>query len=525
MKVNFTRMMRQIVRAHGSLDALVNVERDRRYTFAELHQLTNRIVNMMRARLGLVRGTSYLCILENDNLSLLHAWTILKGDAAAVLTNLHDTYDEHLWQLDFINPRVIFLEAGLVDRYYGAMRERGITIVTMDPLPEPRQGVEYFWDLLNGASDADPDVENDAHEDVLIYRFTGGTTGRGKCAQYTTDIWLGCRDAFYIEAENPFFVGARSLQIAPLSHGAALTVLPLAFRGGCLVTHNLPNLVSWCETVEKERITTATLVPTMMYRLLELEEAGRFDLSTLEFLFYGAAPISPAKLTQLQARFGNIFVQVYGATECFQGISTLARAQHLPEADGSLPHLASAGRISTAVEVRIVDDEGNDLPDGETGEVWMRARTTISGYYNNPEGTAAEFENGFWKSGDLGYRDAEGFLFIVDRKKDMIITGGFNVYAIEVEAALDSHPDVTMSAVVGVPHPEWGEAIHAEVVLASGSTLSEEALIAHAREKLSRHKTPKTVRFVDALPLSAAHKVLRRVVREKYWQDQASRVG
>lgn len=525
MKVNFTRMMWQIVRAHGPNEALVNVERGRRYSFAELHLLTNRIVNMMRGKLGLVRGTSYLYLLENDNLSLLHAWTILKGDAAAVLTNLHDTYDEHLWQMDWICPRVAFVEAGLVDRYYDAMRARGMTIVTMDPLPQPREGVEYFWDLLEGVADIDPDVENDAHTDVLIYRFTGGTTGRGKCAQYTTDIWLGCRDAFYIEDENPFREGARSLQIAPLSHGAALTVLPLLFRGGCLVTHNQPDLIKWCCTVERERITTATLVPTMLYRLLELGEAAQYDLSSLGFLYYGAAPMSAAKLALLQARFGNIFVQVYGATECFQSISTLARAQHLPDADGTMRHLSSAGRVSAGVEVRIVDDEGNDLPDGETGEVWMRARTTIPGYYKNPEGTAAEFTDGFWKSGDLGYRDAEGFLFIVDRKKDMIITGGFNVYAIEVEGALDSHPDVTMSAVVGVPHPEWGEAIHAEVVRAEGSSLSEAELIDYARAKLSRHKAPKTVSFVAALPLSAAHKVLRRVVREKYWQNHASRVA
>ncbi|MEJ6009395.1 class I adenylate-forming enzyme family protein [Novosphingobium aquae] len=525
MKVNFTRMMRQIVRSHGALEALVNVERGRRYTYSQLHQLTNRIVNMMRGKLGLVRGTSYIYLLENDNLSLLHAWTILKGDAAAVLTNLHDTYDEHLWQMDWIGPKVAFVEAGLVDRYYDAMCARGIAIVTMDPLPTPRDGVAYFWDLLEGVAETDPDVENDAHDDVLIYRFTGGTTGRGKCAQYTTDIWLACRDAFYIEDENPFRVGARSLQIAPLSHGAALTVLPLMFRGGCLVTHNLPDLVSWCRTVEQERITTATLVPTMLYRLLELAEAAQYDLSSLGFIYYGAAPMSAAKLTQLQARFGNIFIQVYGATECFQSISTLARAQHLPEPDGSMPHLSSAGRISAAVEVRIVDDGGNDLPDGATGEVWMRARTTIPGYYKNPEGTASEFENGFWKSGDLGYRDAEGFLFIVDRKKDMIITGGFNVYAIEVEGALDSHPDVTMSAVVGIPHPEWGEAIHAEVVVISGSSVSEADLIEHARARLSRHKAPKSISFVEALPLSAAHKVLRRVVREKYWKDQASRVA
>ncbi len=525
MKVNFTRMMRQAVRTYGSKEALVNVERNRRYSFEELHRLSNRIVNMMRERLGLIRETSYLCLLENDNLSLLHAWTLLKGDAAAVLTNLHDSYDDHLWQADWISPKVAFLETGLVDRYYDAFHSRGIAMVAMDPLPEPREGVEYFWNLLDGVSDADPDVENDAHNDILIYRFTGGTTSRGKCAQYTTDIWLGTCDALYADEDNLFSETTRSMQLAPLSHGAATGVLPVFFRGGALITQNAPDLVAWCRNVEAERATLATLVPTMLYRLLELEAATDFDLSSLETIFYGAAPISPSKLEQLQARFGNVFVQVYGATECFQPVGMLAKRDHLPDANGSLAHLASAGRIARGIEVRITDDDGKDVPDGSVGEIWVRARTTIPGYYGNPEGTAQEFENGFWKSGDLGYRDERGFLYIVDRKKDMIITGGFNVYAIEVESALNTHPAVLMSAVVGVPHAEWGEAVHAEIMLKEGCEASEGELIDHARQKLGKHKVPKTVKLVAALPLSPAHKVLRRVVRDQYWSSANRHVG
>jgi fatty-acyl-CoA synthase len=525
MKVNFTRMMRQVVRIYGPKEALVNFERNRRYSFEELHQLTNRIVNMMRGKLGLTRGTSYLCLLENDNLSLLHAWTLLKGDAAAVLTNLHDAYDEHLWQADWINPKVAFIETALIDRYYQAFRDRGILIVAMDPLSAPRDGVEYFWDLLDGVSDADPDVENDAHEDILLYRFTGGTTGRGKCAQYSPDIWLGTSDSFYAEEDALFRETTRSLQLAPLSHGAAIGVLPVFFRGGTLITMNLPDLSAWCRAVEAERVTLGTLVPTMLYRLLELGAADDHDLSSLETIFYGAAPISPSKLEQLQARFGNVFVQVYGATECFQPVALLAKRDHLPDASGSLAHLASAGRVARGVEMRVVDDDGNDVPDGSVGEIWVRARTTITGYYRNPEGTAQEFENGFWKSGDLGYRDQRGFLYIVDRKKDMIITGGFNVYAIEVEGALNTHPAVLMSAVVGIPHPDWGEAVHAEIMLKEGSAASEGELIDHARQKLGKHKVPKSIKLVGELPLSAAHKVLRRVVRDKYWSKTERHVG
>jgi acyl-CoA synthetase (AMP-forming)/AMP-acid ligase II len=157
------------------------------------------------------------------------------------------------------------------------------------------------------------------------------------------------------------------------------------------------------------------------------------------------------------------------------------------------------------------------LPVGTTGEIWLCTRATINGYYANPEGMAAEFVNGFWKSGDLGYVDDGGYLFIVDRKKDMIITGGFNVYAVEVEAALAAHPAVLMSAVIGVPHADWGEAVHAEVILREDMMVSDDELIAHVKTRLGSYKTPKTIRFVDGLPLSPVGKVLRRHVKEPYW--------
>src|SRR5262249_44292181 len=193
------------------------------------------------------------------------------------------------------------------------------------------------------------------------------------------------------------------------------------------------------------------MLPTLMYRLLDLPEASEHDLSSFHTCPYGGAPMSPAKLEQLRQRFGDIFQQGYGATECQQVVTMLTKADHAaPDAK-----LGSCGRVSPGVELKIVDDEGKEVAPGVTGELWVRSRAAIAGYYNNPESTSAEFHDGFWKSGDLGFVDAEGFLFIVDRKKDMIISGGFNVYAIEVEAALNSHPAVASSAVVGVPHEEW----------------------------------------------------------------------
>jgi acyl-CoA synthetase (AMP-forming)/AMP-acid ligase II len=168
----------------------------------------------------------------------------------------------------------------------------------------------------------------------------------------------------------------------------------------------------------------------------------------------------------------------------------------------------------------IMDDQNKPVPPGVAGEIWLRTRATIKGYFGNPEGTAAEFADGFWKSGDLGYLDEDGYLFLVDRKKDMIISGGFNVYAIEVEAALAQHPAVLMSAVVGVPHREWGEAVHAEVVLRDTMSVSDSELIAHVKKKIGSYKAPKSIVLVEQLPLSPVGKVLRRKVRQRYWEGQ-----
>ncbi|MCY1227055.1 Long-chain-fatty-acid--CoA ligase FadD13 [compost metagenome] len=524
MQINFARLMAQIAVRWGDREALVNLERQRRYTHRELHALTNRIVNMMREQLALRRGDTYLCILDNDNLSLLHSWTVLKGEAAAAFTNLRDSIDEHRWQVDFMRPKVVFLENDLLARYYPMLRDFGVTVVCMDPVPvefAQAEGLRYFWDLMEGVSENDPGVESDIHADPLLYRFTGGTTGKSKCAQYTMDNWLACRDAFFAEAEHAIHPDSRVLHMAPISHGSGLYFLPTLFRGGCTITQNVPDLKAWCRNIEAERATVGALVPTLLYWLLDLPEAAEHDLSSLQTIYYGAAPISPSKLERLQARFGNIFLQIYGSTECLQPVALLPKGDHVAGAG----HLASAGRLATTAELIVVDDNGECLPAGKTGEIWIRSRATISGYFRNPEGTAAEFVNGFWKSGDLGYVDELGFLYIVDRKKDMIITGGFNVYAIEVEAALNAHPAVSNSTVVGIPHEEWGEAVHAEVMLKAGEQITDDELIEHVKGMLGRYKAPKTVTFVNALPVSAVGKVLRRQVRDKYWQSQARRVS
>ena len=528
MKIDFSIISECLADAFGEREAIVNIERNRRYSFREYHGLTNRIVNMMHTRLGIDHGDFYLCILENDNLSLTSYYTAFKGKGCVCYTNYRDSLDEHAWQVDYVKPKAVFMETKLLPTHHQMLRERGVTIVCMDSLADGSdeyEGVLYFWELLDGVSDANPNVEHDDREDTLALRFTGGTTGKGRCAAYSIDNWLMCRDSFYALPEPLWYPDVRFLHMAPLSHGSGMMSLPTLFRGACTVTMNVPDLAALCRNIEAERITSTFLVPTILYRLLDLPEAQAADLSTLDTVYYGAAPMSPTKLKLLQKSFGNIFVQLYGATEHAAVSLSLPKYAHRAETADQEAQLAAAGLPLPGVEILIMNDDGSPVAQGEIGEIWIRSRAICLGYYLNPEGTAKEFEKGYWKSADMGYMDQKGFVYIVDRKKDMIISGGFNIYATEVEAAINAHPDVLMSAVIGVPHEDWGEAVHAEVVLREGLTLEPDELIAFVKAGLGKYKAPKTVKFTDELPVSAVGKVLRRQVRKKYWEASGRQVA
>lgn len=525
MKMNFCRVMRQLALRHREREAIVNVERNRRYTYAEYHRLTNRIANAMRSALNIDAGDNFLVILENDNIALLQFPTVFKQRGTVAYTNLRDSIEEHAWQVQQVRPKVVFLETGLLDGYYDMLRAQGCTIVVMDAPVGARPGVCFFWDLVEATSEEDNDVEIDTITDIPILRFTGGTTGRGKCAMYTADNFLACADSARAHSELELGHHTRMLHVAPLSHGTALLFYPTFFGGGTNLTQNQLDLKKWREVVESEGVTHSFLVPTILYRLLEMQRAQPLNLSSLTTVVYGAAPMSPSKLAELVQSFGNIFVQGYAATEVPMMVSMLDKSEHDAGSECGRQRLSSAGRVMPGVEVFVTDGDGRSLTPGETGEIRIRCRGVIPGYYENPDITAAEFTDGIWKSGDLGYIDPDGFLYIVDRLKDMIISGGFNVYAVEVESALSSHPAVLMSAVVGIPHPEWGEAVHAEILLRQGAQTTADELIAHAKKQIGSYKAPKSVSFVSELPLSAVGKVLRRKVRDHYWRDEVRKVG
>ena len=526
MKVNFGKLLFNQVQQCGDKTALVNIERNRSYTFKELHSITNQVCNMMKNQFDMGFGDVYVNLLENDNNSLLSHW-LWKGEATGAWLNYRDAFDEHIYQVDYVNPKIVFVENAVLEKehYYEAFKERNIAIIVMDKPEKEMSGVHYLWDLLENESDAETNVEYDKDQHIVLYRFTGGTTGRGKCAMYTLRNKLGAMQQAYAYTEELFRENAKFIHVTPLSHASSLIVLPIYFKGGTNYTINLPDLELLCKTIQENKLTSTFVVPTLLYRLLELGLESKYDLTSLERVFYGASPMSPSKLEDLQSKFGNIFIQGYGSTEAWPLIMVLGRKDHIIETDDDRKRLSSAGRPLPGVELSIMDEEGKEMPFGEIGEIWIRSESVIQGYYSAPEETAFGFsEGGHWKSGDLGYMDENGYVYIVDRKKDMIITGGFNVYAVEVENVINSHPAVYQSVVVGIPHEKWGETVVAEIVLKEGQKVTDVELAGFMKDKIGSYKIPKLFNFVDELPVTTVGKVLRRFVRDKYWKETARNV-
>jgi acyl-CoA synthetase (AMP-forming)/AMP-acid ligase II len=275
------------------------------------------------------------------------------------------------------------------------------------------------------------------------------------------------------------------------------------------------------QVIGLERVNSMLLVPTMIQSVLDHPQLGEHDLSSLKQILYGASPISEALLDRALAAFPGVeFAQGYGMTELSSAVSFLSGYSHTP-AGRAAGKLRSAGQAICGVDVRILDSQGCELVRGKVGEIVVRSPGMMLGYWNQPEETGRALRGGWMHTGDAGYLDEDGYLFIVDRLKDMIITGGENVYSVEVENALASHPAVAACAVLGLPDEKWGEAVHAVVVLKEGARASDEDLRLHCRALIAGYKCPRSIEFRSSLPLSAAGKLLKFKLREEYLKDQA----
>jgi acyl-CoA synthetase (AMP-forming)/AMP-acid ligase II len=469
-------------------------------SFKELHERVRNIAAALAAK-GFAAGDRLALLLPNspEYIELVYACSWLGVTAVP------------------INAR---LSAAEIDRVLLDAKPRGL--VRNSSLPKP--AVQLPWQLV---FDEEPlDVRNDSCPDpvydpeaILVLIYTSGTTGRPKGVMVTHanilanvdhfNYWMGYREGgVYLHAAPIFHIADFPAMFAAPAFGARQVTIPRFSPQG------------FCELLQRERVTHTVLVPTMLNLLTQMPEAKPYDLSSLEVLAYGGSPMAPELVRRTRKLLPNVkLFQCYGLSET--GFLTGLEDQEHVESK-----LLSCGRPCPGIDLRVEDETGKEVEVGQRGELVARGANVMRGYWNDPQDTALAFRNGMFRTGDIGYQDSDGYFYVLDRLKDMIVTGGENVYSGEVEAVIYKHPAVREVAVFGIPDRQWGELVMACVVLKPAMALSANELTSHCRQFLANYKIPRRVEFSDnELPKSGSGKILKRILRDRFWVNQERAVG
>jgi len=486
---------------------------ERRFTWQQFLERTARVASVLRAHGVKPDDRVGLLALNSDRWLEVMAGTWWAG-AGLNPVNTRWTAAEVAFSLDDCATELLFVDdasAPLVPQ----LRQLSSSLKTVIHIGEgaaPAGALAY--EALMSAAEPIPDAH--AGDDTLagVY-YTGGTTGFPKGVMLTHQGLLS--NALGNLLDLPYDADEVVLAAAPLFHQAGMCIVIRALvRLSQVVVVPAFQPEPVMDAIQTHHVTFTLLVPTMIQMLIDHEAFERYDLSSLRKVLYGASPVSEGLLIRMLEKLPAVrFTQGYGMTETSGPYTILAPYYHTPQ--GRNPdRLRAAGRPMWGMEVRVVDSEGRDLPPGQVGEIVARGTCIMKGYWNRPEETAAALRDGWLYSGDGGYLDEEGFIFLVDRVKDMIVSGGENVYSTEVENAISKHPAVASCAVIGIPHERWIEAVHAVVVLKKDAQLSAEELRAHCKTLIANYKCPTSVEFRAALPVSGAGKVLKHVLREPF---------
>jgi acyl-CoA synthetase (AMP-forming)/AMP-acid ligase II len=433
----------------------------------------------------------------------------LAGYIAATI-NFRLAQEEVKFVISDSAPRVLFFEAKYAELLADLKSHLETVEVYVCIGNGPAWAVNYESFVESGDLQGPPC--RSTPDDVAHLIYTSGTTGRPKgcmlaqresvwkCAMHVGDMGITPSDRMLLMMPL-FHVGAKSMQSA------------MQYGGGCVILHSAFDATSVIKSIQDDSVTHLHLAPTMLQTLLENIEAETFERSQLRLICYSAAPMPVPVLRRGLSVFGDVFHQIYGQTE---GICTvLLRSQHRLENARDLQRLTSVGQPIPGVEVVVVDNDGTECPVGTAGEIIYRGGSTFRGYWNDSVKTYETLRDGWCYSGDIGRFDEDGFLYIVDRRKDMIISGGENIYSKEVEEALQSHPDVVEVAVFGIPDPKWGEAVCAVIVVTTGSSVSDVALIEHCQARIASYKKPKVIKFAAALPKTVNGKMDKQAIRSQ----------
>jgi len=499
------------------------IQDDQQFSFQEVGERSCRIANKLLS-LNFPKETKGAVWSGNDVGSWICTLALWRANMAWIPVNARNSVEDNHYLLETFDCEVLFYQAQF-DSAINELRER---------LPKVKH-----WICIDSEETADPslcswiaeqpstrpEIQVDL-DDMIWLGSTGGTTGKPKGVMNThrtvqTAMAHMLLNAPYSADEKPV-----NLAAAPMTHTAGILSLPTTMRGGTVVVLSKPDPQLMLAAIARHRVTELFLPPTVIYRLLDIPELNKkVDLSSLKYFYYGAAPMSVEKLKLALQVFGPVMSGGYVQTEAPGTISALPPTEHFIAGKvGDDERLSSVGRPNPLIRVEMMSDDNKILPRGETGEICVRGDLVMKGYYKDPAKTAEAITDGWLHTGDVGYIDSGGFLHITDRKRDMIISGGFNVYPSEVEQVIWGHPAVQDCAVIGVPNEKWGESVKAVIELNAGQSVSAEEIIALCKDKLGSVKAPKSVDFIAQLPRSTAGKVLKKELRAQYWQESDRKI-
>jgi len=500
-------------------DHIAVADSQRRVTYAQLECRSNRLASAL-GTLGVGIG-EHVAILAANRVELVEAEVALyKAAMVKVPINARLSVDEVVRVLEDSCSVALITDARFAQAL--AARRTELPLLRQLIVLEGEGGDLGYAALLERGSEA-PLGLDPADDALAVLHYTSGSSGVLKAAMLS----FGNRKALVRKSiaspTRRSAPGDVMAHVGPITHASGMQIMPLLAVGACNLLLDRYDDRLLLETIQRERVTRLFLVPAMINRLVNYPGVERFDLSSLKLVMYGAAPMAPALVKKAIELFGPILAQGYGAGETCSLVTVLTEQDHLVE-DGDYRRLASCGRCYFETDLRVVNEAFEDVAPGEVGEIVVKGPDVMQGYWRAPALTAEVMRDGYYLTGDLATVDAQGYVFIVDRKKEMIISGGFNVYPSEVEQVIYGFLEVFEVAVVGVPDAQWGEAVRAVVVLKPGAQLEAAELIERCGRALAGFKKPRGVDFVSELPKNPNGKVVRRLVRDNYWQHSERRI-
>ena len=483
-----------------------------RLTYAEYNGKVNSLVNALQ-ELGVNKGDP-IGILSWNCLDYVIVYGVaMKG--GYILSRFNPRLGaeelEHIIKYSEVNTLFVGPEMVAVTE---SIRSKIPGVKNIISLEEKTENMMFINDIIESHPGEEPDIQI-VEDDEFFIIYTSGTTGLPRGAVYShREAWDDTRTYIINLGIQP---DDRHIQVSPMFHIAGDTMLrSILYVGGCNIIMKTFNAEATLQLIQGEKATHISIVPTHLVAMLAVPDVKKYDVSSLKYIWYGGSPMPLEVLKQGLATFGNVFGQGYGMTESGPAICHLPKEDHNVLGKPEESRLTSAGQPDIGVQVRIVDEDNNDVGPGDMGEIIVRSQHLMLRYWNQPEDTSNTIIDGWLHTGDIGCYDDNGYIFIVDRKKDKIITGGENVFPREVEEILYRHPDVHEAAIIGIPDPYWVEKVHAVVTLKEGASCTAEDLIAFCKKNLAGYKSPKSVEFMDALPKNASGKILKRELREKY---------